>query len=425
FEISLNTITQNFAFNDTTPVVYTDPIALGDIDDPEFGHTHANFNFSIAPATLGTYPFVNRDSLSIDSVVLQMGYIAAFGDTVNNGIQTVHVFEIDPAAGFNDTTRYRYADPATEFATTGLELGSASYSVRSLKDSLHLVRGKDTAVVSNVLRVRLDNELAARFAAYDTSNGYKNDSLFHQLFRGLSLQSDAGGNALTYFDLSNTTNTKLTVYFRYGLHDTTSFDFFHTGVYGVANYVNRQPSGNYLTYLGNGATDQIYLQSAPGSYVKVVIPALDTFGNKVIHRAEIVGTKIPSAADDVFGAPSQLMLDRKNRNTPDTVFMLQNDLVASASGTIGFTAFGGSLLSDNAVRFNVSQYVQGIITKHQPNDTLRLFAPFRTNEFNSALNTTLSLRVTDAIAKGRLVLGGGTYPDPTKRLRLRIIYSNL
>jgi hypothetical protein len=41
------------------------------------------------------------------------------------------------------------------------------------------------------------------------------------------------------------------------------------------------------------------------------------------------------------------------------------------------------------------------------------------------LNTTLSLRVTDAIAKGRLVLGGGTYPDPTKRLRLRIIYSNL
>jgi hypothetical protein len=28
------------------------------------------------------------------------------------------------------------------------------------------------------------------------------------------------------------------------------------------------------------------------------------------------------------------------------------------------------------------------------------------------------------VANGRVVLGGGTYPDSTARLRLRIVYSN-
>src|SRR4029077_4071058 len=105
---------------------------------------------------------------------------------------------------------------------------------------------------------------------------------------------------------------KLTVYFRAtvgGKRDTTSFDFYHS-TNGQSNYVQRQNGGNYLAYLNNGAGDKGYVQSAPGSYIAIKIPGLDAFGNKVIHRAEIVATKVPSLSDDIYTPPSRLILDR-------------------------------------------------------------------------------------------------------------------
>jgi hypothetical protein len=105
--------------------------------------------------------------------------------------------------------------------------------------------------------------------------------------------------------------------------------------------------------------------------------------------------------------------------------MFQNDLVTDANGNIGYASFGGTLLSDNTYRFNISRYVQGLITRHEPNDTMRLYAPLRTNLYNSNFKTTLTLPVIDAIAKGRVVLGGSSHADSTMRLRLRIIYSDL
>jgi hypothetical protein len=159
--------------------------------------------------------------------------------------------------------------------------------------------------------------------------------------------------------------------------------------------------------------------------VNVTIPSLSTFGNKTIHLAELVAVKIPSIADNIFTAPNQLMLDRKNSNTPDTVFMLEKDLLIDASGAATFSTFGGRLRPDNTIRFDISRYVQGVITKHEPNDTLRIYAPLRTKVFNSSLHTFVPMGINSEIAKGRLVLGGGSFADSTMRLRLRIIYSDL
>jgi hypothetical protein len=427
FEVALNTLTNNVLFNDTTVVGFYDYVTLGDFNDPEFGHTHANTAFNITPSSFGTYPFVNKDSLAIDSVVLSLAYHGAYGDTINDGIQTLRVFEIDPNSGFNDTALFKFGDPASDFTTTGSELGSATFPIQHIKDTLTLIRGSDTTHVNNVVRIRLNNSLGDRLASYDTTNGYKSDSLFKTLFAGFSIKADQTGNALSYFNLSDAANTKLTVYFRSvkgGKTDTSSFDYYHL-TRGQSNYLDRENGGNYLAYLNNGAGDLIYLQSAPGSYVNIKIPSLDAFGNKTIHRAELVAVKIPSIADNVFTAPDQLMLDRKNSNTPDTIFMLDKDLPLNSSGIPVYSTFGGQLKSDNTVRFNITRYVQGIVTRHQPNDTLRIYAPLRTRAFNSTFNQYLDIPVNSEIAKGRLVLGGGTYADSTMRLRLRIVYSNL
>ncbi len=429
FEVALNTVTNNRLFNDTTLVDYFDYVAVGDFNDPEFGHTHANTCFNITPSKFGSYPFLNKDSVAVDSVVLSLSYHDAYGDTLNDGLQTLRVYEIDPNAGFVDSIYYKFSDPASDFATIGSELGSTTFAIKDIKDTTTLIRGTDTTLVtSRVVRIRLDNSLGDRLTSYDTTNGYKNDSLFRTLFEGFSIKADPTGNALSYFNLSDFANTKLTVYFRAqvnGKADTSSFDYYHLVQRGQSNYIKREDGGNYLAYLNNGAGDKVYLQAAPGSYVNVTIPSLSTFGNKVIHLAELVAVKIPSTADNTFTAPNQLMLDRKNSNKPDTVFMLEKDLLIDASGAAGFSAFGGRLRSDNTVRFDISRYVQGVITKNEPNDTLRIYAPLRTKVFNSALHTFVPMGINSEIAKGRLVLGGGSYADSTMRLRLRIVYSDL
>jgi len=429
FEVALNTNTNNALLNDTILVGYYDPLALGDLNDPEFGHTHANINFNISPSNVGQYPFVKNDAnLKIDSVVLSLSYQGAYGDTANDGIQTLRVYEIDQNSGFNDTSAYSYSDPASDFATVGPELGSATFAINHLQDTITLIRAGDTTHVANVVRIRLDNSLGSRFAQYDTiqgtNGGFYSDSIFKTLFRGFSVKADPTGNALSYFSLGDLANTKLTVYFTYGTTDTSSFDFYHL-TRGQSNYINRENAGNYLAYLNSGAGDKIYLQSSPGSYVSIKIPALDTLSNKTIHRAELVAVKIPSAGDDVFTTPGQLMLDRTNSNTPDTTFMLEKDLVADASGNLSFPSFGGVLRTDNTVRFNISRYIQSIVTRHVANDTLRMYAPLRTRVYNSTLNGYLDVNVNRAIATGRLVLGGGSYADTTMQLRLRIVYSDL
>jgi Domain of unknown function (DUF4270) len=427
FEVALSTTMHNALLSDSTHVLYTNLVALGDLNDPEFGHTHGNADFNISPSGFGFYPFIKNDgSLKIDSVVLSLSYQGAYGDTLNDGVQTLRVYEIDQNSGFRDTS-YKYADPASDFATVGPELGSATFAIKNIKDTTRLVRGTDTSYVANVVRIRLDNSLGVRFSQYDTiqgpNGGYYNDSIFRTLFRGFSVKADPTGNALSYYSLFDFANTRLTVYFTHGT-DTASFDYHHTAN-GQSNYVNRESEGNYLAYLNNGAGDKIYLQSSPGSYVTIRVPALDTFGNKTIHRAELVAVKIPSTSDNIFSAPDQLMLDRKNSTPPDTISMLEKDLVADASGNLAFSAFGGVLRPDNTVRFDISRYIQSIVTRHVANDTLRMYAPLRTTVYNASFRQYLNVNVSRYIAKGRLVLGGGSYPDSTMQLRLRIVYSDL
>jgi hypothetical protein len=442
FEANLETKSNNAPFNDTSELGFSDQAALGSLNDPEFGTTKAEIYFNLSASSYGTYPFAtssptNPDSLQIDSVVLSLAYTGAYGDT--NSQHKVHVFEIDQNAGFVDTSLYQFSHP--DFATTGSELGSKTYTINTLNDSFAVGFKADTPKIANVLRIPLNKSLGSRFATYNTSTaadgGFGSDSIFKSLFRGLALKVDnLGGNGgLSYFNLTDT-STKLTVFFRSrkstGLWDTARFDFRHA-TNGQANIIRRSPSGTYNTYLTNGPSpdDKIYLQSSPGgSYASIYIPGLDTFGNKVIHRAELIVTKIPSAipvSDLTFTPPTRLMLDRINK-TRDTAFILQNDLTPGLDGSISFSVFGGTLRVDNTYRINITRHVQGIITRHEPNDTLRLYAPLRTTVWASNLapsQNPIAIPVLNRIADGRAVFAGGSYPDPNVRLRLRIIYSNL
>ena len=437
FEQYLPVETDNFLMTDSSQLLYVDDIAVGHINDPEFGTTHADGYFNFSYVGYGLYPFVNRDSVIVDSVVLQLAYKGIYGDSTLP--QTLRVFEIDrnSVPAFDDTTLYKLTQ-SPAFATAGPELGSRTFIPANLKDSITIIRG-DTTKVANVIRIKLDTlRMGRRFVNFDTAfsptGGFRSDSIFKSLFRGLAIKADASGNALAYIGPSNS-NTQLTIYFRYtknGVADTTaSLSFIHA-TNGQADLVTRVPGGNWLTYLNNGVPqdDKLYIQSTPGSFGRIRIPGLDTFRNVTIHRAELVFNRIPSQSDDKFVGPAYLFLDAVN-NAADTVFSLDQDMSiqydpSSASFSYNLDTYGGTLrASDTTYRFNISRYVQGIVTRKEPNRLLRVSAPLRTVLFSKSANTKVPLYITGPPAYGRAVLGGGNYADPALRARFRIVFSKI
>jgi hypothetical protein len=446
FQVFLSTNTDNKKFNDTTKMEAGDWAAIGHLNDPEFGTTDANAYFTISYPTPGTYPFINKDSVKIDSVILSLSYQGTYGDT--NSTQTVKVFEVDQSSGFNDTTLYKFTDPG--FNTAPFPLGSKTFAVNTLNDSiLHIWKG-DTTKLGNVLRIPLDTQLVGRrFVNYDTSNtsngAFRNDSIFQSVFRGLAIKSDVaagngGGNALTYYRFLDNNNTRLTIYFRAtknGVIDTTSVSFFHVTqvknnrfTVGQANTVKRTEAGPYLAYLNNTSTsdDQVYIQSTPGSYATIKIPALDTFPNVVVHRAELIFTRLATPTDNIFAPPTNLFLDKVN-DAGDTasVFDLDHGLqVGTSSTTYDLAHFGGFLKSDQTYRFNITRHVQKILTEHKKNYTLRVYAPLRTFLYSEAATLRIPpISVIGDVAYGRVVLTGGSYSDSTTKVRLRIVYTKI
>jgi hypothetical protein len=431
FETSLNTITKNLLTTDSAKVLFSDQVALGDINDPEFGQVHANFCFNVSAPAYGSYPFQpRRDTIhTIDSVVLSLRYAGAYGDTIGNGVQTVSVYEIPfngPGTGLRADTVYRYNNPASDF-TGGSQVGSKTYSITSLDDSSTIMDPGATYRVANVLRIKLDNSIGSKLAnmAIDSAfGGYYNDSMFRTQFNGLAVKSANSGNALSYFNLSDTA-TKLVVYYRYQVngHDTTGIVQYRHTVNGQSNYVNVQKGGNWAASINNTSSDKVYIQSSPsGSYASVVIPGLGGFGNKVIHRAEVIATKVPSASDNIYTPPFRLLLDRIRKNG-DSSLLFERDLLLGSDGSVGYINFGGTI-NNNLYRFDITRYVQAIVTRGDANDTLRLWAPLRVLEYSKNLGYYVALPVNNRVNGGRVVLGGGTYADSTARLRLRIVYSN-
>ena len=442
FEVSLNAVTKNsiltsFIKNDSAHrVEFSDIVGLGDINDPEFGHVHANFCFNLSASAYGSYPFLPRRDTPfhpIDSVVLSLRFAGAYGDTLSNGIQTVNVYEIPysgPGSSLSEDSLYRFNDPASDFNGTTL-LGSKTFTVRTLAtDSPTVINPLDTFKVGNVVRIRLDPSLGNKLVQMDTANnangGYHNDSLFKTIFNGLAIKCVNGGNSLSYFNLTDTA-TKLIVYYRYNANgkDTARamVQYYHS-TNGQSNYVNVQPGADWAASLNNASADKIYIQSSPsGSYASIAIPDLSTLGNKVIHRAEIIATKVSSAGENIgFTPPPRLLLDRIRNNT-DSSYLFEKDLVLGSDGSIGYDLFGGTI-KNNTYHFNITRYVQGIVTRHERNDTLRLWAPLRSWEYDVSRAGYIQIPVNSRIAEGRVVLAGGNYPDPNTRLRLRIVYSN-
>lgn len=446
-------------FLDSTRIGKADVNVLGSInDDPIFGKTKADVFLQLKPEFYPYYFGNPSDTINpaldvrtgFDSVVLCLTVTGFYGDTTLP--QRVQVYRMNSATT-NFVDSLYLVDFQPNAPNTDL-LGQAVVQPNQLRSFTKFTNGKDS--VNSQVRIKLSNTFLNELISQDSTqngpnNAFLNDSLFKRYLMGFAVVSDAGfgGNCLMYSSLTDS-RTRLEVHYRRKNKNQvdTTFSSFRVSVgtalgntpSASANFVERNRAG--AEFPGAAATNAMYLQTTPGSYVHLNIPGLSTFSNAVIHRAELVMEQVPDFSspnrDRFLEAPSFLYLDLLDSTStpkykpvyfdlsPNVSYSPDNNLGFFPTGGIDFAYHGGFLrfkfdnLSGRTnafYNFNISRYVQNLITRRGFNYTLRLQAPSVLSYYG------FNLSFQNTVTRGRVRLGAGNHPDYP--IKLRIIYSKI
>lgn len=442
-EMYLDVISKNI--KDTATRVGTSDIhSLGYVNDPLFGETTATINLQLKPSFPFYFPVSNdqtKDSLYFDSVVLILSYKGFWGDKSKGlSLKVLEIPSDEPTANLSPDSIYRtdYFVPAT--------------SSRELSPSKSLDIG--TFNDTNHIRLRLNDSYGREMMYnYDSSNAYKSDSAFSLAFRSklYQIMPEKTGSGLMKVSLTDT-GTKLAIYYHYKDRDTankidTAFQYFsctNTSC-GSTNYIKRNRStGQVAAYLAPNTTendDLIFIDAAPGIFAKLLVPGLDTVSNKIIHRAEIVMEQVPAdfSADDSLTAPN-LFLAAYSADTGRR-FAIPNDVQFSSASISNQSSLGSFPVSKKdpstgktiaSYRFDVSRYVQGVVTRDEKTYDFIMFAPFdefiygsisTSSQFYTGLYDGSTYKPLNYPAIGRVRLGGGS--NEAHKMRLHIVYSDI
>lgn len=440
---------------DTIRLSRTETHVLGRINDPVFGNTNADIFLQLKP---GFFPYFfgnAKDTFTstavpgarFDSVILCLSYRGFYGDTTVP--QNIKVYELDPnTSNFIDSISYKL-DFQPDLPYSGNLVGQASIRAADLRKQIVFNHGKDSVV--NQVRIRLSNSFVSKLSSMDSTganNAYKTDSLFKTFFKGFAVVSDnstAGSGGLFQISLVDPL-TRLEVHFTRtnGTKDTTysSFSFSQGTTAAIspsaqANYVKRNAGSEFPN---SPAADALYIQSTPGSSIYLAIPELTNYPNRIIHRAELFLEQIPGdpAIDKVLTPPAFLYLDLVDTSSngtvkykpiyydlsPNTFYNPDDPVAFFPQGGVDHNYFGGFLRTTTDAfgtrafyTFNLTRYVQNMITKHGINYKLRVNAPYKLSYYG------LNLLYSNQLAAGRVKLANGTHNN--YKLRMRIVYSDL
>lgn len=432
-------VTAKNAGIDSIRVLIDEDHVMGYMNDPLFGKTTAKINFQVRPSFF-PYSFeVRKDSLHLDSVVLVLAYDGVYGDSTLP--LSLRAYEIANDEEFrNDTVYLNTKDFELAGEITENHIPK-TVDVRKLQDSVYYFQ--DSGI--NQIRLRLSPALGQRLLNYDSTNAYLSDSTLKNYFRGIQVAADAGiGNALLKINILDA-NTKLALYYRYDMPDSAGKQRAAVRYFTVnsttsahSNYIKRDYSGAQIAsyFPSSNAKDSLlFLQTGPGVFANVNIDTtLNNFPNVIVHRAELIVDQIPDLtylSDKTFPVPDLFLAGY----SPDSLrrFALYPDVQLTSTGA-NYAEFGSIpvLQTDNATNttyysyhFDISRYIQNIVTKQGQNYPLVLFAPY--NQYiNPVVNTRLYLPISatplNAAACGRIRVAGGSINNPHK-MRLHIIYS--
>jgi hypothetical protein len=452
FADTLDITTTQGIFDDTSRLAYTDLHPFGSItNDPIFGKTNADLYLQLKPGFFPFYYGNAGDTIThFDSAVLCLSYKSFYGDTLMP--QTFTVYEINSSTTNFKTDDDRDSAYNLQFLPDG-GLGAMIGSLTLLPADVRkytFYQGTRNDSINNQIRIPLtssflQNTLLANLDTSAASTGiYRSDSLFLNKMKGFAIIASGGqANGLFYTDVADAA-TRLEVHYRKtnrGFVDTNFAAFqFSLGASSApsahATHLVRDRGGFPVS---NPSADVLNIQTTPGTYAILKIPGLSAYDNRIIHRAEIFVEQIP-VPDPVANSllpPVYLCLDLVDTPStankfkpiyfdlnPTTPYYPDDSLYFYPTGGIDYSYFGGyvrkktaGITSSYYYTFNVSRYLQHIVTNHLYNYPFRLYAP------NKLYYYGLANPFNNLIADGRIQIGSGTHP--TQKMYMRVVYSKL
>jgi len=429
---------------DTLRVYGTDEHVVGNItSDPIFGNTTASMYFQLKPSSFPYFTRGSKDSVKVDSAVLILSYRGYYGDstrpvTLNlNRISSSTPLVADSITASNYPELYNIQTDASMASPYTLDFAHVGDSVINRFE-----------LAKNQIRIPLNKTFTDLFLkVYDTNTAYKNDTTLRQYFPGFALTTNAASNNNVLVRISMIdTNTKLALYYTTnntassvaGTRDTV-VDYFRFSLYnnGDANFIKRNRSGSELSrHLGVAKDSLVYVQTSPGTIVKIKVPGLKNFANKLIHRAELIAEQVPTDNPNGFEskwtAPRYLFLGAYD-SASKTIRNVPNDYQGTVNSA-QFARFGGRVLYktiqgyDNVASYNfdISRYMQGVISRKDSTFDLRIMAPVNDSvryvppyPYNLSGGTDyLTSTTANQPAIGRVRLGGGKHSKFKMRLHV-------
>jgi len=448
-DTTLDVITETVDRPDSMRVYGSDDHVVGTItNDPAFGTTNASMFFQMKPSFFPFFISGSKDSLVVDSAILILSYKGFYGDTTKP--VKLQLKRINAATPLDAFKLYASNFPELYNLKTDQNLGETNLDFARVGDSLYTRFEAST----NTIRIKLSKSFANQFLKeFDSTNAYRSDTTLRQYFPGFALSTDpsTNKNVLVKINLLDT-NSKLALYYNTNstaLTETYTRDTavvnFKFSIYsnGDVNFIQRNRTGSEsVKHIGKTNDSLVYVQTSPGTMVKVKIPGLKNFANKIIHRAELLAEQVPTVGatslEAQFLPPRYLFLGVYDTTTK-SIRNVPNDFTGTTNAS-SFTQFGGRLIYqsingyDNVAsyNFNVSRYVQGVISRTDSlfdfriiapvNDSISLVPPYPYNK-QAPTQDYLTTAIGNQAASGRVVLGGGSRSK--FRMRLHIYYSDL
>jgi uncharacterized protein DUF4270 len=424
----LDVVSKNAGY-DTVSVGISDDHVLGYVNDPIFGKTKASVNFQIAPTVSPFYLGVPKDSVVLDSVVLCLSYHSAWGDTLPSSPLRMHAYTMDREelfnanSGYSNTKIFEKAQEITEFGAAKV------VDISALNDVDSTAFNKEET--TNQLRIRLNNSFGQQLINYDSATVYKNDSTFYNSLRGLIVEPEETGNALLEINLLDTATHLSLYYHTLDGKDTFTRRFSPNSLTSassntiIRDYQNT-PIPSYISS-ANTNDDLIFMQTSPGTYANLNISSVKSMQNVIVHRAEILMYQVPDVSDALLTPPNLFLAAHKQDSTRR--FAVPYDLVFNGSAYSNLTQFGVAPKYEANSKmahysFDVSRYVQNVITRKDTLFNLVLYAPY--NQYLFPNDSTLyALPIASPslnnVGVGRVRLGGGN--NEQYKMRLHIVYS--
>ena len=363
------------AWSEREPPVRTSALSrnvLGSYLDREFGTMAAGIVTQVRLSTNNVGQGQDNSGLVADSLVLALAYDASRFGYGNLGPQVFRIFEVTDDLSIDSI--YRQNDVPVVSLDDLVNTTRGEFAIRPF-DSVTVGDGREVAQ----LRIPLSGALADRLlGAFGTSDLVDN-STFLQFFKGLWILPENPDlepfrtGALHFSLLSSA--SRMSLYYRNtlpGQEDTLSFDFLindNCVRYTTAVHDHQRAQDPHLPLLLADSTlggERTYVQSLGGVRTRVAVPhlpALADLGDLALARAELV-VPVVQPFYPFLTPPDLLFIFRTDEDGEDQ--LLPDQL-------LGQGVIGGEYDPDaGEYRFNITRYVQRVITGEYPNNPLSL-----------------------------------------------------